>query len=864
MNTFIATLLGAQCGVVAAHWLGRRWGTLPVGLLLGSLIAGGAILRSWQVLSSDTAAPMLDPLGTVLWANACFAFLLIYVHDGSSRVRSLFLGCLFVFAAVGFGHWALIHSGATADPGIWPLIQCYVAQALAFACVLVTACISYQLLANRVPVIPRWLRFYVALAAASCVGAVVLGTLFEGSRPALGVAIRRDMAEFVFATILLIPLGEIYLRQFSLLRIRPEQRRHLFDLIRWMPSYLAREHTEDRHLNLLRSLPDLAFVVNEHGRVIEALNAEDANLQPPPSTLKDCPLTDVFTAEIAERFHEAVRDALESGRTREVVYTLAGGARFFSALVSPYHDPIVRENRAIVLVHDQTGARHGMQSLEAEARRFRDTFGAMPAALFMADAKGQILLSGGSDAAALALLPAPDKAPDPSTAFAKAIADCLARGSASCQLTAPGPRRRRFVLLLRQTPGRREDEAPTIAGLIADIDPLACAWEQQADQDRLEGLSAFAGRVAHDINNLLVGITGHASLAARNISPVSRARLNVEQLLKAADQTTEFTSKLLACAGHGQRPRLRAIDINDLVRHAIPRLSRDLPQGSSIQADTGPRVPLVLGESAAIETGLRALVENAAESYGGPGGAIRILTGSGNPLPDGRRHAGAPIDDARAVWIEVADDGEGIPDEAMRKVFEPFFSTRPGHGGMGLASALGLMRTLGGGIAAWSTRGTGSRFRLCFPPYQMPARPPSPEPIPDFTASGLALVVDDEEPVRAVAAEILAQMGFRVLTAADGKQGIDTAVENIGELTLVLLDATMPVMGGGHVFSSLRMLKPELRIILSSGYPQADVMENFQASDATGFLQKPYTADDLTATVANLFAPAPSPDRDIQ
>lgn len=124
MKTSIATLLGAQCGVLAAHWLGRRWGALPVGLLLGCLVAGGATLRSWQVLSTDLAAPMLDPVGSVLWANACFAFLLVYIHDGSPRVRSLFLGCLFVFAAVGLGHWTLIHSGAASKPGIWPLVQC--------------------------------------------------------------------------------------------------------------------------------------------------------------------------------------------------------------------------------------------------------------------------------------------------------------------------------------------------------------------------------------------------------------------------------------------------------------------------------------------------------------------------------------------------------------------------------------------------------------------------------------------------------------------------------------------------------------------------------------------------------------------
>ena len=100
-------------------------------------------------------------------------------------------------------------------------------------------------------------------------------------------------------------------------------------------------------------------------------------------------------------------------------------------------------------------------------------------------------------------------------------------------------------------------------------------------------------------------------------------------------------------------------------------------------------------------------------------------------------------------------------------------------------------------------------------------------------------------------------MGFRVQTANDGKQGIDAAVEHINELSLVLLDVTMPVMGGGDVFTSLRMLNPNLRIILSSGYPAGDATGNIGPSESVGFLQKPYTADDLTAKVAALFTEAP-------
>jgi len=852
----MALLIGAECGVIAAHWLGRRWGTLPVGLLLGCLVAGGASLRSWQLLSADVAPPTLGPLGVVFWANAYFTLLLIYVHDGSSRVRSLFLGCLFVFAAVAFGHWALIHSGAAVNPGLWPLVQCYVAQALVFSCVLVSICLPYQLLVNRMPFLPRWLRLYIALVAASCVSAVVLGALFEGGRPELGDAIRGDMAKFVFSTVLLVPLGEIYLRFFSLSGVQPEKRRHLFDLLRWVPSYLAREHTEDRHLNLLRSLPDLAFVVNERGDVIESLNADDSDFDPRPSMLRDCRLEDVFAVEIATRLHEAVRDALETGRTREVVYTLSEGQRFFSALVSVYHDPIVRENRAIVLSRDLTGTKQGMQSLEAEARRFRDAFGAMPAALFMADGNGRITMSGGADPDALAMLPGPDQHAEPSGEFVKAHALCLANGMACVRIGTGRDTGRSYALILRKLPPRHGGEAPAVAGVIADIGPIATGWEREAERERADSLATFAGRAAHDLNNLLIGITGHASLAVRNISPVSRARLNVEQLLKAAEQTTEFTRKLLVYAGRGHS-RVRAVDVNDLVREMQQQLEKVLPAGCVLQIDVGPRTALVAGNPSNIENALRALVENAVQSYGGAGGTIRITTGSGGPPPEGSRYVGECIPDTDVAWIEVADQGSGIPPDAMRRVFDAFFTTREGRKGMGLSEALGLMRAIKGGIAVWSAPGQGSRFRLCFPPHKLPPQEAIPAPPPGFRASGLALIVDDEEAVRAVASEILEQMGFRVQTANDGKQGIDAAVEHINELSLVLLDVTMPVMGGGDVFTSLRMLNPNLRIILSSGYPAGDATGNIGPSESVGFLQKPYTADDLTAKVAALFTEAP-------
>lgn len=844
----MAFLFGAACGVIAAHWLGRRWGTLPVGLLLGCLVAGGATLRSWQLLSGDVA-PTLAPLGVIFWANAYFTLLLIYVHDGSSRVRSVFMGCVFVFAAVAFGHWALINTRAAVNPGLWPLIQCYVAQALAFACVLVTLCISYQLLANRIPFLPRWCRFYIALVAAACVSAVVLGALFEGGRPGLGNAIRLDMSKFAIAMALLVPMGEIYLRYYSLMAGRPEKRRHIFDLVRWMPSYIAREHTEDRHLNLLRALPDLAFVVNEDGDVIEALNAEDAKFLPAPSRLRDCRLEDVFSVEVATRLHEAVRDALETGRIREVVYTLASGQRFFSALVSPYRDPVARENSVIVVSRDLTSTRQGMQSLEAEARRFRDAFGAVPAAIFIADEGGHVTMSGGSDEAALGLIPPPGGAPDPSGDFAKAHALCLAEGAACVQIDG-GPKAR-FALVARKIAPRQGAPA-SIAGVVADIGPIAIRLEQRAETDREEGLTTFAGRVAHDINNLLVGITGHASLAVRNISPVSRARLNVEQLLKAAEQTTEFTRRLLVYAGRGPS-RVRAVNANDLVRQMQPQLGKLLPSECALEVATAAHVGLVAGNPTNIETALWALVENAAQAYASGGGPIRISTGSGDPLPDGSRYIGERIPDDNLVWIEVSDEGCGITADTMRRIFDAFFTTREGHKGMGLAEALGLMRAINGGIAVWSAPGRGSRFRLCFPVHRLPPPEVLPAPPAGFRASGLALVVDDEESVRAVASEILEQMGFRVQTANDGKQGIDAAVEHIGELSLVLLDVTMPVMGGGDVFTSLRMLKPDLKIILSSGYPPSEVAADIEDSDSVGFLQKPYTADDLTAKVASLF-----------
>ena len=203
------------------------------------------------------------------------------------------------------------------------------------------------------------------------------------------------------------------------------------------------------------------------------------------------------------------------------------------------------------------------------------------------------------------------------------------------------------------------------------------------------------------------------------------------------------------------------------------------------------------------------------------------------------------------VRLEVSDTGCGMDEPTMAKIFDPFFTTKFTGRGLGLAAVQGILRGHKGGIRVTSKPGQGTKFQVVFPAIESPASIPAGESASakPWHGTGTVLVVDDEEVVRSLARKMVEIAGFSVLTASDGEEAVRLYREHKDEIACVLLDLTMPKMGGEEAFRAIRQVSPSVRVILSSGYSEETATGRFSGLGLAGFIQKPYQLDTMIATL---------------
>jgi two-component system, cell cycle sensor histidine kinase and response regulator CckA len=239
------------------------------------------------------------------------------------------------------------------------------------------------------------------------------------------------------------------------------------------------------------------------------------------------------------------------------------------------------------------------------------------------------------------------------------------------------------------------------------------------------------------------------------------------------------------------------------------------------------------------------LVINAAEAIGDKPGVVTITTGQRRI---GEHLAAQPGADAitpgEYVFLRVEDTGSGMDKATIAKIFDPFFTTKFTGRGLGLSAALGIVRGHKGFIGVESILGQGSAFQILLPAAHEKIQSGRGSVAPPLRAagSGLILIVDDEEMVRRTAAVALEHCGYQVMEAGDGLEAIELFKIASNRIALVLLDLSMPLMTGEDCLNQLKQIRPDVPVLLSSGFPEADAIRRFKASGFSGFLQKPYTA----------------------
>jgi signal transduction histidine kinase/ActR/RegA family two-component response regulator len=366
---------------------------------------------------------------------------------------------------------------------------------------------------------------------------------------------------------------------------------------------------------------------------------------------------------------------------------------------------------------------------------------------------------------------------------------------------------------------------------------------------KLESLGVLAGGIAHDFNNLLTGMLGYATLARGELPPESPAAPLLGELERIVLRAADLAQQMLAYAGKGRLVK-RPCNLSQLVQEMTRMLSTALSKKADLRLELDPALPVIEGDAAQLRQVMMNLLTNASDALGEDNGIIvvrtRVVFGDAALFRGNYLHDELPTGDY--VCVEIADSGCGMTEETMARIFEPFFTTKFTGRGLGLAATLGIIRGHRGAIQVSSQPGHGSTFRVLFPcagpsAVELPA-PPAAKP---WRGEGTILVVDDEEPVRSVARHALARAGFRVLLARDGREGVEVFQRNRADIVAVLLDLTMPRLGGLEALAEMRQLQPDVCAVLMSGFSVDDVSRRFADQHLAGCVQKPFVLDDLLA-----------------
>ncbi|QWV94464.1 response regulator [Geomonas oryzisoli] len=378
--------------------------------------------------------------------------------------------------------------------------------------------------------------------------------------------------------------------------------------------------------------------------------------------------------------------------------------------------------------------------------------------------------------------------------------------------------------------------------------------KQMLHAQKLESLGVLAGGIAHDFNNILTVIVGNTDLALMRLSPDAPVVENLRRIELAAARASDLAHQMLAYSGKGHFVT-EELDLNRLVEEMGHMLSVSVSKKAQLVYNLCRPLPAVTADATQIRQVLMNLVINASEAIGDRSGIITISTGCEQCAESrlDRAWLSDPVRPGLYVYVEVSDTGCGMDRDTMAKIFEPFFTTKFTGRGLGMAAVLGIVRGHQGAIRVQSEPGQGSTFRVFLPAGDAPARLEHPESPPGETwrGSGTVLLIDDEDNIRALGTEMLGELGFQVVTAADGQEGVEI-FRRRNDIVLVLLDLTMPQMDGEQCLRELHLIDPQVRVIMSSGFSEHEISRKFPGTGISGFVQKPYKLSALREVLSSL------------
>lgn len=371
-------------------------------------------------------------------------------------------------------------------------------------------------------------------------------------------------------------------------------------------------------------------------------------------------------------------------------------------------------------------------------------------------------------------------------------------------------------------------------------------YEQLLRAQKMEAIGTLAGGIAHDFNNLLAAILGYSELLLDQIKEGSEIYKPLKIIHNAAVRGAELANKILTVT-RKEKMEAKVINMNEIIRNSIELLRRSIPLNIEIITNLKEDLPMVKADPSQMQQVIMNLAVNARDAM--PEGGRIIIETDTVDRENGAAN-GLPLDKNGFLKLSVSDTGEGIDAETQRRIFDPFFTTKdPGKGtGLGLYIVHSIITNHGGYINLYSEPGKGTRFNIYLPVTGDIKEEDEGSPrMEDIRGTETILIIDDEPNIRALCSDLLEPLGYKVLPAEDGNQGIRIFRDMKDKISVVLLDMIMPKMAGNEVFQILKTIKPDVKVVLCSGYSHNGFtgIDKLIRDGAKGFIQKPFTRQTL-------------------
>ncbi|MCK5680961.1 PAS domain S-box protein [bacterium] len=609
-------------------------------------------------------------------------------------------------------------------------------------------------------------------------------------------------------------------------------------------------------LKLIDTIPDLIFYRDLDG-TYQACNQAYANYTGRPiSKIIGHKLHDVLDKEEADNYQELDRIVIESGKPHQADMWLQhsdGNPHLYDSVRTPLRDCQDRITGVAGICRDITERENLRKLAEAEDYKYLAVLKVNPNPIVIYNMQGEV------DYANPAFIKTfgwtmeeikdrkMDFVPEENWPETLEMINRAKQGESfsnieSLRLTKKGDK----ITVSISGAMYRDVDGNLQGSVITLIDTtLQKKLENQLQQaQKMEAVGTLAGGIAHDFNNLLTAIQGHISIIQLKTDLEPFLEKKFSRIEKIIARGANLTKQLLGFA-RGGKYQVEILDLNQVVSDSLELFART---HKDLTINTNPAHDLkrVEADHGQIDQVLLNLYVNAWQALQSNRKSTRLTIETSN-FEVGHLHH-LELVPGNYIRISISDNGCGMNKETLKRIFEPFFSTkqRDQSSGLGLSSVYGIIRNHGGTITAYSEIGSGSTFNIFLPAVDKAANKTEKNNLKVVTGNKTILLVDDEAIVREVNREILSELGYQVIDICNGRQALEIYREKGNEIDLVILDMIMPEMNGAEVFSKLKELNPKVKVLLASGYSVEGQAAKIMDQGCSGFIQKPFTVELLS------------------